>query len=320
MDPRARGEIAPTATARQAPATRSIPEKMQVAADTAAVMVTHDGERFLRQQCESIFRQTLLPAVLVVVDDASRDGTRGVLRDLVRTAPIPVELILADGSGNSDRKSRVAANVLTGLAAASEYDVAILSDQDDEWLVDRLVAQRAILKGTPGALLVAGDGILIDGNGRPLGDHLRDRFPAPPDWDSLDAAGRARAALRRPFVTGAAAAMSSELGRLMSPVPPGWLHDRWATLVAVARNGLFLQAEPVIRYRIHERQAIGPRQARVGVGRRRWQQVLARGAGPLQAAGRARDVVRRIGPLAIEPAVRDELSWGAVLRSAMEWA
>jgi len=133
---------------------------MQVAADTAAVMVTHNGERFVRQQCESIFQQSLLPAALVVVDDASHDATRAVLHDLTRTAPIPVELIMADGSGISDPKSRVAANVLAGLSAASEYDVAILSYQDDEWLVDRLVTQRAILRSTPGALLVAGDGIL----------------------------------------------------------------------------------------------------------------------------------------------------------------
>jgi glycosyltransferase involved in cell wall biosynthesis len=293
---------------------------MQVAADTAAVMVTHNGERFVRQQCESIFQQSLLPAALVVVDDASHDATRAVLHDLTRTAPIPVELIMADGSGISDPKSRVAANVLAGLSAASEYDVAILSDQDDEWLVDRLVTQRAILRGTPGALLVAGDGILIDENGHLLADRLRDLFPIPPAWDTLDAAGRARAALRRPLVTGAASAVSAELVHLMSPVPKGWLHDRWATLVAVARNGLFLQADPVIKYRIHDRQMLGLRQARVGAGRRRWQQVLDRGTGPLQAAARTTDVVRRIRQVATDPAVCSEFSWGAVLRSAMDRA
>lgn len=297
---------------------RSAPRKMQVAADTAAVMVTHNGARFLRQQCESIFRQTLLPAVLVVVDDASRDATRAVLHDLARTAPIPVELIAADGSHIRDWKSRVAANVVAGLAAVSEYSVAVLSDQDDEWFAGRLAAQRAVLQGTPGVLLVAGDAVLIDENGRLVGERLREYFPPPPDWDSLDAAGRARAALRRPIVTGAAAAMGAELVRLMSPVPRGWLHDRWATLVAVARNGLFLQAEPMIRYRIHDRQLIGARQAHVGAGGLRWQQVHERGASPLQAVGRVVNVVRRIRPIATDPAVRSELSWFAVLRSGMD--
>jgi glycosyltransferase involved in cell wall biosynthesis len=291
---------------------------MQVAADTAAVMVTHNGARFLRQQCDSIFRQTLLPAVLIVVDDASRDTTRDLLHEISGAASVPMELIVVDGSDAPDWKSRIAANMMTGLVAASEYRVAILSDQDDEWLPDRLATQRATLLGTPGVLLVAGDAILIDEHGQPLGERLRDRFPLPPGWDALDAPARVRAALRRPIVTGAATAMGPELVRLMSPVPKGWLHDRWATLVAVARNGVLLQDDPVIRYRIHDRQVIGARQALAGTGRARWRQVLERGASPLQAAARVADVVRRIRPIATDPAVRSELSWAAVLRSAAD--
>ncbi len=293
---------------------------MQVAADTAAVMVTHNGARFLRQQCDSIFRQTTLPAVLIVVDDASSDTTRALLHDISQAAPVPVELIVVDGSNAPNWKSRIASNVMTGLVAASEYRAAILSDQDDEWLPDRLAAQRSVLLETPGVLLVAGDAILIDEHGHPLGERMRDRFPLPPDWHARDAPARVRAALRRPIVTGAAAAMGPELVRLMSPVPKGWLLDRWATLVAVARDGVLLQDEPMIRYRIHGSQALGSSQASAGAGRSRWQQVLERGTSPLQAALRVADVVRRIRPIATDAAVRSELSWGAVLRSAADRA
>jgi glycosyltransferase involved in cell wall biosynthesis len=293
---------------------------MPIAADTAAVMTTHNGERFLRQQCESIFRQELLPAVLIVVDDASTDGTRDILRDVARSAPIPVELIWADGSSTRNRKTRIAANMARGLAAAQSFEFVLLSDQDDEWLSDRLVRQRDVLRGTPGALLVAGDGLLIDQEDRETGGRLRSSFPLPPDWDALDPARRMRAALRTPFVTGAASAMTVALARLMLPVPPGWLHDRWATLVAVACNGLLLQEEPVIRYRIHEGQVLGQRQAAIGTGARRWRQVRERGAGPVEAATRAAHIVRRLKPIATDPEVRRELSWRAVLSSALDRA
>ena len=293
---------------------------MQVAADTAAVMVTHDGERYLRQQCDSIFRQDLLPAVLIVVDDASSDGSRDILRELAGSAPIPMELIWADGSSVSNRKSRIAANVVRGLAAAAPYDIVLLSDQDDEWLVDRLARQRDILRKDSSAMLVAGDGILIDEVGQETGSRLSDSFPRPAQWQTLDAAGRMRAALRAPLVTGATAALTMALVRLMLPVPNGWLHDRWATLVAAACDGLVLQSEPVIRYRIHEGQVLGQRQAGIGSGGRRWRQVLARGSGPLEAATRASDVVRRLKPIASDPAVRRELSWRAVVGSAMDRA
>jgi glycosyltransferase involved in cell wall biosynthesis len=283
-------------------------------------MVAHDGERFLRQQCESIFRQSLMPALLIVVDDASTDGSRGLLRELAHSAPIPVELIWADGSSESNRKSRIAANVIKGLAAAAPYEIVLLSDQDDEWLVDRLASQRDVLRSNSSALLVAGDGILINEAGAETGGLLSDSFPRPAQWESLDAGSRMRAALRIPFVTGAAMAMKAPLVGLMEPVPGGWLHDRWATLVAVARDGLVLQSEPVIRYRIHEGQVLGQRQAQVGSGGRRWRQVLSRGAGPIEAATRAAQVVRRVRPMATDPGVRAELSWRAVLGSAMDRA
>jgi glycosyltransferase involved in cell wall biosynthesis len=291
---------------------------VQIAADTAAVMITHDGERFLRQQCESIFRGDQLPAVLIVVDDASRDRSRDILRDLARSAPIPVELILADGSNISNPKSRIARSVVMGLDAAASYEIVLLSDQDDEWLVDRLARQREVLRNDASAMLVAGDGILIDEEGRETGGRLSDSFPPPRNWTTLDAAGHARAALRTPFVTGAAAAMSMALVRLMRPVPSGWLHDRWATLVAVARNGLVLQSEPVIRYRIHEGQVMGRRQAQMGVGGRRWLQVRERGTGPIESAARAAQVIRRLRPIATDPGVRRELSLRSVLGSALD--
>jgi glycosyltransferase involved in cell wall biosynthesis len=293
---------------------------MEVARDTAAVLVTHDGERFLRQQYESILAQTLMPAVLIVVDDDSGDRSRSILRELVRSAPIPVEIIETDGSDAPDIHSRIAANVVRGLAAAAAYDYMVLADQDDEWLVDRLRTQRTILREQSGAMLVAGDGLLIDETGRPIGGRLRDRFPVPADWSTLDAAGRARAAVRGSLVTGATAALTRELVDLMIPLPRGWLHDRWATFVAVARGGLILQAEPVINYRIHGGQVLGDRQAHVHGGQRRWRQVLGRGTGPFGAVTRASHVVNRVRPLASDPTVRAELSWRALLRSAFERA
>ena len=305
---------------RPAAASSAQVDPRRIAADTAAVMVTHDGGSFLRRQCESIFAQDLLPAILIVVDDASKDGSRDVLKQMQAAAPIPVELIWTDGSRVRDRKARIARNVARGLAAAAHHDIVLLSDQDDEWLPDRLSRQRDILRGDPNALLVAGDGILIDEEGKESGGRLRESFPSPADWETLDAAGRMHAALRSSFVTGAAMALRTDLVHLMEPVPGGWYHDRWATLVAAARSGLVLQGEAVLKYRIHEGQVLGQRQSQIGVGVRRWQQVRDRGASPIEAAARAADVVRRLRPIATDPAVRSELRWRAVLGSALDRA
>ena len=291
---------------------------MEVAADTAVVMATHDGARFLASQIESILAQSLLPAVVVIVDDASRDGSTDLIREVARTSPIPFEMVAAAGSGVTDPKSRITAS------HHARNDCGRVIRVHPPLRSGRRVASgptdapaRHPARDTS-ALLVAGDGLLIDESGAEIGGSLRDRFPPPEDWDASSPADRVRASIRRPFVTGATCAIRRELIRMMAPVPRSWLFDRWATLVATARDGLVLQPETVIRYRIHPDQLLGDRQATVPVGIRRWRQVLARGASPLEAAMRARDVVGRIRPLAIDATIRDELSWRALFMAAME--
>jgi glycosyltransferase involved in cell wall biosynthesis len=291
---------------------------MEVAADTAVVMATHDGARFLASQIESILAQAILPAVVMIVDDASRDGSTDLIRMIARTSPIPIEMAAAVGSGGADPKTRITAAIMQGMAAVSAFEFVVLSDQDDEWLPGRLMRQRDILLDDTDALLVAGDGVLIDESGAEVGGSLRDRFPPPEDWDGSSPAERVRASIRRPFVTGAACAIRRELIEMMAPVPRGWLFDRWATLVATARDALVLEPETVIRYRLHSDQLLGVRQATGAAGGRRWRQVLARGASPLEAAARAHDVVRRIKPLAIDATIRDELTWRSLAMAAME--
>jgi len=291
---------------------------MEVASDTAVVMTTRDGERYLARQIGSILEQSVLPAVIAIVDDGSRDGSRRLVGDIARTAPVPIELIAVDGSGHRDLKTRVAATVMRGLEVVADFEYTILSDQDDEWLPGRLAGQRALLQQHPGALLVAGDGLLIDAAGRSVGGSLRDRFPLPTGWDHLPPAERVRAAIRQPFVTGATCALRRRLVTLMTPVPPRWLFDRWATLVAASQDGLVLQREVVIRYRVHGDQVLGDRQAEPAWSGPRWRQVLARGASPLEAATRAGDVVGRIRPLATDRTIRDELTWRAMARAAFE--
>ncbi len=271
-----------------------------------------------QDRSNSILSQSLLPAVLKIVDDASTDGSRKLIRDIANSAPIPIELLTVDGSGYTDIKSRVTASFVHGLLALASFQFVMLADHDDEWLPDRLIRQRDILGASPDVLLVAGDAILIDESGAEIGGNLRDRFPPPADWDELDAKQRVRAVIRQPFVAGATCALRQELIALMVPVPRRWFLDRWATLVATARNGLVLQPETVIRYRIHPGQVLGDRQAAGPAASRRWQRIVARGGSPFEAAVRARDVVRRIRPLALDATVRDELSWRSLVRAAVE--
>ena len=291
---------------------------MEIATDTAVVMATHDGQAFLQPQLESILAQTLLPAVLTIVDDGSRDETRAIVREFSDRAPFRVELLPLVGTPGVDPRIRIARAMSLGLTSVAGHAFILLADQDDEWLPGRLAGQRSLLHSGSDIQLVAGDGVLIDATGTEVGGTLRDRFPVPDGWATMSAAARVAAAIRQPFVTGATCALRADLVPLLTPVPAGWHIDRWATLVAAARGSLEVQLEAVIRYRVHAGQTTGLGGAAIGRGQQRWRQVLGRGATILDAARRSRDVVNRIRPLAIDPGVRRELSWPAIVRGAFD--
>ena len=44
-------------------------------------MPTYNGERFLREQLDSIYNQTIVPDEVIVVDDCSTDGTISILEE-----------------------------------------------------------------------------------------------------------------------------------------------------------------------------------------------------------------------------------------------
>jgi hypothetical protein len=43
------------------------------------------------------------------------------------------------------------------------------------------------------------------------------------------------------------------------PIPAGWIHDEWITLIAAAFSDLRPIDQPLIRYRIHDSQQVGLR-------------------------------------------------------------
>ena len=103
----------------------------------SVALATCNGERFLREQLDSIAHQSRLPAELVVSDDHSSDTTVGILHAFAHRAPFPVHIAVNSSRIGYARNFRSAAARCTG-------DLIAFSDQDDWWSrdkLDRLAAQ-----------------------------------------------------------------------------------------------------------------------------------------------------------------------------------
>jgi hypothetical protein len=217
-------------------------------------LCTYNGEKFLREQLDSIAEQTLLPGELVVCDDRSKDGTLKILAGFGERAPFPVQVHQNEKNLGSTRNFEKAIGLCQG-------DIIALCDQDDVWKPHKLERLVEILRANPEAGYVFSDAKLVDENLRPLGRRL---------WDSVGFNGEIkerflkgdqfRCFTKQHIVTGATMAFRASVGRMAMPFPMSgyWIHDGWIALVSSATGALGIPVEEaLISYRQHSSQQIG---------------------------------------------------------------
>lgn len=95
----------------------------------AVLMSTYNGEKYLREQIDSILAQKDIDVALMIRDDGSSDGTVKVLKEYGD------KLTLVKGANLGFRKS-----FMWLLDNAPEADYYAFADQDDVWEKDKLIA------------------------------------------------------------------------------------------------------------------------------------------------------------------------------------
>jgi hypothetical protein len=97
----------------------------------SVAMATFNGERFLREQLDSIAGQSLLPSELVVTDDSSSPGTLDIVREFESQAPFPVRV------HKNESRLGYRANFFKAFSLCTG-DLIALCDQDDVWMPNKL--------------------------------------------------------------------------------------------------------------------------------------------------------------------------------------
>ena len=224
-------------------------------ADSFSVaMCTYNGARFLGAQLASIAAQTRTPDELVVCDDRSTDETARIVRDFAFTAPFRVRLHVNEENLGSTKNFERALSLCEG-------DLIALCDQDDAWLPSKLARLEDEFARDPAALVVFSDASIVDEESRPTGQGL---------WESVGLNGaeleRLKSGrglgdlLRGSTVTGATMAVAARLRALALPIPTDlpFIHDAWMSLLAACVGGVRPVAEPLVLYRRHTSQQVGP--------------------------------------------------------------
>ena len=218
----------------------------------SVAMCTYNGERYLQVQLDSIAAQTRPPDELLICDDGSSDSTREIIEQFSRRAQFPTHLIVNQENLGTTRNFEKAVLLCRG-------DIVALSDQDDLWFPHKLQRIEAVFLKSSAVVGAFSDAVLIDQDTRPLGLCLWRTLSFTAAEQIQFARGNELAVLmKHPVVTGATLAFRKDRFDAMLPLPANEIHDRWISFLLAATGRLEAIPEPLMQYRQHGAQQIGP--------------------------------------------------------------
>lgn len=118
------------------------------------MMSTYNGEKYIKEQIESIFSQKGVNIKLIVRDDGSNDLTRNIVEGFEDER---IELISGENLGWKE-----SFNELVRYAGTCEFYA--FSDQDDVWIPEKLKTGIAFIKGQTIPCLYYCDAMIADEN------------------------------------------------------------------------------------------------------------------------------------------------------------
>ncbi|MFN3386799.1 MAG: glycosyltransferase family 2 protein [Candidatus Thermochlorobacter sp.] len=244
------------------------------------LLSTYNGETYLAEQLESIFRQEQVALSLYVRDDGSQDRTWQILSDYARQYR---HLRLFRGENLGAAKSFFW--LLEHADAAADY--FSFSDQDDVWHPDKLARALAYLSQADDSapLLYFSRFEIVDAQLRHLAYSPRARR-----------LGFANALVQNQ-ATGCTMVFNRTLRSLiLSALPERTImHDWWIYLVASAFGTLLYDETPTLKYRQHTQNAIGTSVTLLNKMQRHWKSLTQGNSRIFRLSQQAREFEKCFG-------------------------
>lgn len=210
------------------------------------LMAVYNGSKFLEEQLDSVLGQSCGEFRLIICDDCSDDGSRGIIEKYAALHPDKITVIY-------NSKNIGAKESFFKLLSASDADHIMFCDQDDIWQKDkvRLTAEcmRASENGLP--TLVHTDLSVIDENGDEISPSMLKMQKIDANRTDLNEL------LVQNIVTGCTAMINRPLAALVKKPACPTLHDWWLALTACLFGQIVFLPETTIRYRRHSKNIRG---------------------------------------------------------------
>jgi glycosyltransferase involved in cell wall biosynthesis len=220
------------------------------------LLATYNGQKYLREQVDSILAQSNQDWQLLIRDDASDDDTLSIIKDYVAKYSDRVKLIEDDGChlGASLNFQRLLEN------SAAEY--IMFSDQDDVWLPLKIEATLNLMKSTEKEcpnkpILVHTDLIVVDSRLNTI---------AKSTWKyqgiSPEIGNDPNKVIFQNVATGCTIMINRKAKTISLPIPKeAVMHDWWLAINVAKYGKIVYVPDQLVLYRQHSNNLVGAKQA-----------------------------------------------------------
>lgn len=210
------------------------------------LLCTYNGEKYLREQLDSILNQKDVEIFIKIADDRSTDSTVNILKEYA-SKYTNVEYNI------NEKNKKFTYNFIDLLFSAknTNYDYYALADQDDVWLDDKIINAISILKNSTNknGMLYCSNLTLVDKDLNKIG-YMEDKKILKANKYNFLASN---------IATGCTIVFNNLfMNQITKYYPNGiYLHDYWLLLVAAYTAEYFYDINSYILYRQHGNNQIG---------------------------------------------------------------
>lgn len=200
-------------------------------------VATYNGEKYLKEQLDSIYNQTYKNIEVIVCDDCSSDKTVEILEEYSKN--FGLKYFVNETNLGFVKNFEKAISLCSG-------DYIALSDQDDIWIENKI---EILLKNIADNLLIHSDCELIDENGETIKEFWKGEIKSHKCFEDF---------LFSNVVTGCTILFKKDLLRYALPFPERLAyHDWYLAVVAAKFSQITYISAALTKYRQHIAQDTG---------------------------------------------------------------
>lgn len=213
------------------------------------LLATYNGEKYLKEQLDSILSQTYSNFRLIISDDCSKDATREILKEYEKKDD-RIKVYYQE-------KNLGYVKNFEFLLTKVENEIYALSDQDDIWLKDKIEKTYKKLKETDSDLVFT-DLEVVDENLKTIFESYNDYMLLSRKIKKYQNSYKMQYLYN--CITGCTLMSKKSFIKKIIPIPTDSkyvIHDTWIGLIVSLKGKISYLDEKTIKYRQHGKNQVG---------------------------------------------------------------